>query len=100
VWGQVEVSAPAPRIYATNQTIASNGYSGVATAWDNAPAVFNGAAVWQLAGGANQYRIDDRIEWRRASDHAQLGWVADRVTSYSYVDGMIGRYKVDRCMRI
>ena len=83
----------------TGQTIASSGYSGIATAYDNRPASFSGSSSWLLCN-RGQYRVDYRIEWLRQGDNALLGWVADRVPTYMYIDQMVGSYAIDRCMRI
>lgn len=85
----------------TNRTVATSGWSGTAWAADNSPARFSGSAFFNLNPNG-QYLVDYRIEWLRTSDHAVVGWVADRAVSYNYVNGfgvgLLG--PLSHCMRI
>ena len=78
----------------TGATVTSSGYSGWARALDNSAASWSGNTVFTLAGGGN-YRVETRVEWWNST--SQIGWVADRTTSYRLISTYGFAYNGSSC---
>ena len=66
----------------TGATVTSSSYSSWARATDVSPATWSGGTVFSLTGGGS-YRVETRVEWW--SSTSQIGWIADRTTSYRLI---------------
>ena len=119
-WNRLDMAIDPPAIYARNNTVGagndsqwvryrvfvvnssgaavqSSPYSGFAVAYDNSPARFSGATLFN--GVPNNSRIDFRIEWWNSS--SQVGALAHRVDRYVIHNGQpwpVGTY--DSCFAL
>jgi hypothetical protein len=78
----------------TGATVTSSGYSSWARANDNSFATWSGTTVFSLAG-TGSYRVETRVEWW--SSTSQIGWIADRTTSYREISAMGFAYTTGSC---